>query len=117
MKINEIITKELLERYRYKHRPVARKYVAPKIAPRRPASAHRKQATSPKNVAKPAPKMAPVINRQSMAPTNQTTGLNPKIDLTKGNNFQLNNHNIRPELTDKEIEMAMQSRNNDKRSF
>ena len=106
MKINEIITKELLERYRYKHRPVARKYVAPKIAPRRPAP-------SPKIVVRPAP----VINRQSMASTNQTTGLNPKIDLTKGYNFQLNNRNIRPELTDREIEMAMQSRNKDNTSF
>ena len=109
MKINEIITKDLLERYRYR-RPVARRYVAPKIAPRRPVP-------SPKIVVRPAPKIAPVINRQSMASTNQTTGLNPKIDLTKGYNFQLNNRNIRPELTDREIEMAMQSRNKDNTSF
>ena len=108
MKINEIITKELLERYQYRVRPAVKRYVHRPI--RKPAQ------TTPKAINRPAPKTQLVINRRP-APNTQTTGLNPKINMLDGPNFQLNNRNIKPEYTDKEIQLAMKSRNNEKRSF
>ena len=115
MTISEIITTELLERYQIRHRPTARRYVS-LVAKRRPAPTTRKAASSPKIVARPALKIAPVI-RPPMLPNSQTTGLNPKIDVTKGHNFRLDNFNLKPEFTDKQIEIVMKSRKNEKRSF
>jgi len=55
--------------------------------------------------------------KQPITSKSQTTGLNPKIDPINGFNFRLNQTNVKPEFTDKEIEIEMKSRNNNKRSF
>ena len=114
MKINEVLTTELLEKfYRYQGKPLTRSY-APRMANRRTTSTPRKSAQSPKIIARPT--VAPVIKKtvnKSILPKNQ----NSYLDFTMGNNFKLNDRNIKPELTDKEIQSAMRARNNDRRTF
>ena len=106
MKISEIITEELLERYQYRRRPTSRRYLPKTVAHRAPPQ---------RVIARPATKITP--GKNPVLPNSQTTGLNPKVDVTNGHNFKLDNFNLKPEFTDREIEIAMKSRNNDKRVF
>ena len=101
MKIKEIITDELLERYQCRRRSVARR------------AAHRpivRSAFTPKPVKVPAHRVLqqqtikrPVTQRakpvkKPMVPKSQTMGLNPKIDSMKGPNFKLDDRNILPQF-------------------
>ena len=95
MKINEIITKELLERYRNKH-PMVRRY------------AHKKPPVAPHTI-KPfyPPKPASIAPKPvTKTPNPLTTGSNPTVDMMKAPNFKLNDRNIRPEFTELDKKIA-----------
>ena len=94
MKINEVITSEMLARYQYSRRPIARKPLRMPIV--RPVMAP-KPLPRPKPLA-PLPKPKPV--RNSKVHASQTRGLNPRIDVTKGPGFKLDNTNIIAPVTD-----------------
>ena len=98
MKISEIITDELLERYqrhrvaiRAAQRPIVRPLVARVLAKPVTAPARRLQQPIKRPVTQPT---KPVRKPQ------QTTGLNPKIDVAYGPNFKRDNINPIPPMTD-----------------
>lgn len=93
MKITEVITSEMLARYQYSRRPIPRKPLRMPIV--RPVMAP-KPFPRTKPLAKPLPK--PV--RNSKVHASQTRGLNPRIDVTKGPGFKLDNTNIIAPVTD-----------------
>ncbi len=99
MKIKEIITDELLERYQYRrrsvarraaHRPIVRSVVTPKPV-KVPVRRVLQQQPMKRSVTQP---VKPV--RTSMVSKSQTTGLNPKVDPMKGPSFKLDDRNIMP---------------------
>jgi hypothetical protein len=100
MKIKEIITAELLERYQYRLKPVvARRYVS-RPAPRRPV-ASAKPITKLLPLPKPKPLPArPQSAKKQMVAASQTKGLNPKIDIQNGSDFKLDNFNPMSPMTD-----------------
>ena len=96
MKINEIITDELLERYqsRIRHavvrrtvpRPIIRSIATPKPVP------------GPKSLPKPKPLLNPF--KKSLVAPSQTKGINPNKDITKGPDFKLDQFNPIHPMTD-----------------
>jgi hypothetical protein len=98
MKIKEIITDELLERYQYRrrsvarraaHRPIVRSAVTPKPVK---APAHRVLQQQPMKRSVTQPVKKPSISKI------RTMGLNPKIDSMNGPNFKLDDRNILPQF-------------------
>ena len=85
MKINEIISPELLERYYYKRRRP--------LVTRRPVVKSRGRVTNPiqKKVSQPTRIISPRL----------TQGVNPKVDIMNAPNFKLDNHNVFPEILPK----------------
>ena len=60
-------------------------------------------------------KINEIITHKDQSVITKPTELNPKIDKLNGPDFKLNNKNIRPVFTEKDIQMAMQSKNDKKR--
>lgn len=103
--INHYSESDVYEGYVFKRQPTRRRLI-------RTGPARRTFRRPPKLPVKPlvSPKPSLASPRIKSVSQSQLSGTNPKIDMLKGSNAQLDNRNVFPNLSDTEIEAEMKSR-------
>jgi hypothetical protein len=103
--INHYSESDVYEGYVFKRQPTRRRLIRTGPARRnfrRPPKVPVKPLVSPKS-SLPSPRIKSVSQ-------SQLSGTNPKIDMLKGSNAQLDNHNVFPNISDNEIKAEIKSR-------